>query len=614
MQLDADNRRFLEERTAALPAEWRESFARRYVRGAERAHAIPAGSGKQSAALQENNLWLMRATARAAEAWIPPGATDADLRELAAEKAGEFWQLADCTHDPAALRERMSRRCAQLGIVPPSTKVADLPAIRRMTSARWWRRKIRRTQGALVEEIAIALGYVHRRRECYCSDETVKRRRAQLRRNALALEAAELENQHGYTATIAELAAKSVSSPRIKHAELMTRMAGFESLARSIGYSAIFVTLTCPSRFHAVLENGRRNLRHDGSIPRDAQRHLVTAFARLRAALHRRGIAPFGFRVAEPHHDGTPHWHIVLFVAPEHLKTVRQLFTKYFLDQHDPDEHGARKNRVKFVDIDRNRGSAAGYIAKYITKGIDGEHLDADHYGNGGRTAAERVSAWAAAHSIRQFQQIGGPPVTIWRELRRLEAHPSHPEIIAAARSAADAGNWARYVEVMGGPGTARADLPVTLARTAAGMRLDPDTGETTATLNEYGEPSAPAIFGVRAAASGQAVLTRRFVWKPRSRAARGELRPEARHARPAPWRAARAGKAEGRAAGEAGGARTRVNNCTQAQPAPPDLPGEFDPIRPGVTHPADPLRRSIAAQPPPEPRHGLRNYPSDRA
>lgn len=450
--LDHDAAAFLELKVAPLPRDFAEPIRKRFVADYAHALTIPAGTGRQSEALRDANIRLTRITKRAADAWIDPTAADADIREIAAAEAKATWALAARSHDAGTLRARMAQRCLARGITPPAENIADMPAIRRMTDEGWWRRKVRRTQAALVEEIAIELGLVHRHRQCYCSDETVKRRRAQTRRNALTLESIELENQHGFVATVADLAATSVSNPKIKHAELMTRMSGFESLARSLDYAAVFITITCPSRFHAVLENGRPNPKHDGSTPREAQHHLVTAWAKCRAALHRRHIRPFGFRVAEPHHDGCPHWHLLLFVPPDQESTLRDIIARYFLEQHDPDEAGARKNRVKFVAIDYTRGTAAGYIAKYVSKAIDGEHIeDGDHYGNSGRSAAERVKAWAAAHGLRQFQQIGGAPVTPWRELRRIEPSDGHPEVIKAARSAADAGNWARYLEVQGG-------------------------------------------------------------------------------------------------------------------------------------------------------------------
>lgn len=562
---DPDSAAFLDNNTRNLPAEWKEGFSRRYLAEYAEALAIPAGTGRQSAAMAEANRRLAKATSKAQAAWLPLGASDADIREAAERKAVECWALSERFHDAETLRARMAARCTALGITPPNDKVRDMPAIKRMTDPRWWRRKIRRHQAILLEEIAIELGYVHRRRECYCSDETVKRRRAQVRRNGRILERTELENQFGYVATLAELAATSVANPRIKHAELMTRTAGFESTARSLGHVALFITVTCPSRFHAVLDNGRRNPKHDGSTPREAHQHLSkSCWVPCRSALHRRHVRPYGLRVVEPHHDGCPHWHLLLFVPADQEQTLRAIIRRYFLERHDPDEPGARANRVKFVRIDPALGSAAGYVAKYIAKGVDGANLDADHYGHSGQAAAERVTSWASAHGFRQFQFIGGPPVSIWRECRRAEASPDHPDVIAAARSAADAGNWERFVEVMGGPMVARKDMPIALARTAEGERLDPETGETTPAENSYGEPAAPAIFGVCVAATDQAIQTRRFRWITRPRTSHGE-RAEQQRPRSAPWRAQHdTGKAEGRAAGAAGAAWTRVNNCTE--------------------------------------------------
>jgi hypothetical protein len=150
-------------------------------------------------------------------------------------------------------------------------------------------------------------------------------------------------------------------------------------------------------------------------MPTAQQYRLPDALTLIRAELHRRGIQPYGFRVVEPHHDGTPHWHLLLFMPPEHRATVREVMRHYAL-QEDGDEPGAALHRFKAIAIDPDKGTAAGYIAKYIAKNIDGHALEKDLLDKPAQQAAEQITTWATTWGIRQFQQIGGPSVTVWRQ------------------------------------------------------------------------------------------------------------------------------------------------------------------------------------------------------
>ncbi len=598
-------------RLAFVPGPWRDRAAGQYAERIAEKKVTPAGRGLHTSIDHAANTWLIELADRFGGLRVSPGLSDAELCERAAECAKKAFSLAECApgvflSDSRAIRNRMAAYVSGFGIPCPALPdgngggIDDGPAIARMTDELWWRRGLRVAQARALEGHAIGLGFVHRDGEIYASDATVKRRAEQRARNAATLaNTMAINTDSGEVFALADLADRSVANPRIRRGELMTRIAGFEAVAKGLDHAAEFVTLTCPSAYHAkrIGSGGKAedNPAWNGKTPREAQGYLSKVWARIRAKLGRMGLMPYGFRIVEPHHDGTPHWHMLLFVdrwltpGRAAVGRLRAIIRRYAL-REAADEPGARRYRCEFKAIDWARGSAAGYVAKYVSKNIDGGgyEVQGDIEGHDAIVPSQRVEAWASTWGIRQFQQVGGPPVGVWRELRRLDAAGEYTDTVEAARSAADcgtknghdetgaAGNWRRYVEIQGGPCTPRKNLAMRTAYTRPGERYDYRKSECyPAELTRYGEVAGGVVYGVRDCAADRAFPGVRDRWEVRRGskdwAGMGQAGALVRQG----LGAVQGGGGFGASAvaqsvgGEGvgvgfGGARTRVNNCTR--------------------------------------------------
>ncbi len=512
---------------------------------------------------------------------------DYEICAMAKKLAGEADELDALAIGQGATLEarvdsiRLLVRCVGVAEDKPIT---GEPAIKRAQDAAWWRRRLRVHVARVVEAGAVGLGLVHARRGGYVSSEGLGRRQAQLRRNAEALQRTLYRNEAGQVYSLHELAALGNSNPVVRGGELMTRIRGAEEYADARAHVGLFLTLTLPSRFHPVkLGSGGRphpNKKYQGATPRDGQLWLRDKWAKTRAALAREGVRMYGLRVAEPHHDATPHWHALIWAEDEAAALAIEEKVKDYWLSDDGDEPGAEEHRVKVKRM--IKGGAAGYVAKYIAKSVGNvalaEHMDVV---NGQQIQLDlgptdpanvketepghkRVDAWAATWGIRQFQTIGMPSVTVWRELRRVT--PDQLELFsqegdraavrafqACHRRGEIRADWRLFMEAMGGHALPRKCWHL---RTA---HRTPEPG----TVNKYGEAvKVGRIVGLEAQRGrmrGHWLVSRRIAWAP--------VIGESQHAAQVGNEGDAAGQAQGDGTATARAALPRpwtgFNNCT---------------------------------------------------
>lgn len=406
-----------------------------------------------------------------------PGA----ISVAALQAARECYEVCSSLHDEHAIKARIDAICSRRGVKSPVAATIR-GYIARAADHAWWRRTLRKELMRRFEHTSIQLGLTYVRADPYVSRETCLAQAAQNEANKKALEAVTATNENGDVYSLAELAELGMGNKTLRRGELMLRIRGFEEVADRMRHVGMFWTITCPSKYHSVGGTNAKYTEFGSPTPRAAQAYLVKVWSAIRSALHRRGIQPYGFRIAEPHTDGCPHWHMLLFVAPEHQEAMEAVIHAYAM-REDGDEPGAIKNRVKLVRIEAGKGTAAGYIIKYVCKSIDGAGVGDHKAFEDGRTyvivpdmfdkkeftASQRVTYWAQVHGIRQFQQIGGVPVGVWREFRRLseESVRNAPEPIREAYQAAQKvesdnpaiaqrADFARFIWAMGGPAVGR--------------------------------------------------------------------------------------------------------------------------------------------------------------
>jgi hypothetical protein len=478
------------------PPLLQEVLTERYARIAESQRRFYVRDGRVADTYNDANTDLRR-IGEQLRTVRPEVAFDDDAIEEVAARAAHHC-MAQSVENAVAYARRQHLR------MPEGPRVTAKSLRRRLVSQDWWRRRLRTLLTRRCEELFRRLGFVRKQASAYVSGDALNRMRAASfkTRRWIADTRAVCEDT-GETLPLADIAARSLANPALRRGELMLRARGFQEIAEACGHRCLMITLTCPSAFHPWLKSGEPNPRYLGASPREAQRWLNQHWARVRAGLKRAHVLMYGFRAAEPHHDATPHWHVVLYASETDIAKIREITARVWLSEF-ADEPGAEQHRVNFTDEDPELGTGAAYLAKYVAKNIDGHgDIGAEVSDESGQLIAEdcaRVVAWARLHGIRQFQQLGGPAVTLWRELRRVREPCDCPplEALRLTTEGTDERNpsWAAFITELGGI-AASLQASRALFDRAEPRRRD-QAGRIVMRLTRWGELPAPMVVGLR--------------------------------------------------------------------------------------------------------------------
>ncbi|MCU6664469.1 replication endonuclease [Silvania hatchlandensis] len=406
-------------------------------------------------------------------------------------------------------RKKRRRKPVPYDLIPGS--------LARMLCADWWYRKLWQMRCEWREEQLRAVCLVNKKASPYVSYEAVIHKREQRRKSLEFFQSHELVNADGDTLDMEDVVNASSSNPAHRRNEMMACVKGLELIAEMRGDCAVFYTITCPSRFHATLNNGRPNPKWTSETVRQSSDYLVDTFAAFRKAMHKAGLRWYGVRVAEPHHDGTVHWHLLCFMRKKDRRTLTALLRKFAIREDRAELGNNTGPRFKSELINPRKGTPTSYIAKYISKNIDGSGLAKEiskETGKSLRDSAEHVSAWASLHRVQQFRFFGIPGRQAYRELRLLAGQAARAQsdnkagapVLENARldavlAAADAGCFATYIMKQGGVLVPRKHH---LIRTAYELNDEPGT---------YGDHGI-RIYGIWSPIVEGRICTHAMKWK----------------------------------------------------------------------------------------------------
>lgn len=212
----------------------------------------------------------------------------------------------------------------------------------------------------------------------------------------------------GEVKSLADFAFSSNHNPHRYYAEIQHRIDSLNKEAEYRGLVPVFLTITLPGEFHRMKRQFPNmkdspmidNPNYNGMTPSESVKVLTKMFAKLRQDRSLKELDKserMFYRVNEPHKDGTPHTHILLYIPPERIERVKAAFERLY-----------NKNGNK---IETDLRSPKSYVMKYINKTLP---RSKDTF-----TEADRfINAWYIFNRVYRFSSSRSmEPLRLYRAL-----------------------------------------------------------------------------------------------------------------------------------------------------------------------------------------------------
>jgi len=276
---------------------------------------------------------------------------------------------------------------------------------------KFWQKKILLTIRQNRELLSYRLGLISENALQYCTDECVDENKNDVKKReefAKTLVIANTQTGEYFPAN------QSISAKSQSYSENVCLLNELNKYSIKHDLEVALVTITVPPSMHMSYQ------KKSVFSPSDVHNYILKRWQKYTSQTTQWTTPCFSFKVIEPHDDGTPHWHVMMF----YTKKMQKDHQDALLDAFGLKSFKSKRIKWDILPHDKNskdkndRKKVIGYLLKKIKDQSSAEITY--------ESTVSRRSAFLNVWKIRG-QEFSGLPIntkTLWRELRSKNKYP----------------------------------------------------------------------------------------------------------------------------------------------------------------------------------------------